>query len=251
MVSAMRFSPIQKICILLLTIATFASFRGAWAGSLAISPVKLNFSGGRLIEAISVRNDSDQPSVVQVETAVWSQQSGKDMYAPTQDLLATPPIFTIPAGATQIIRVGTRHPADPRREQAYRLFLQEVPPPQKISVTGLQLALRISVPVFVAPMQPAEAKLKWSVTGIDAHTLKIDANNIGNSHEHISTLKLYRANSQEPLVSQQVFNYVLAGQAQTWSLNSKALPASGEALRLVVTTEAGEAQTELVMGAAP
>src|SRR3546814_9833017 len=58
----------------------------------------------------------------------WSQSGGKDVFAAVDDILATPPIFTIPAGGSQVIRVGSRRAPDPQHERAYRLFLREVPP---------------------------------------------------------------------------------------------------------------------------
>lgn len=238
---------VQNICLVLLLLNAAFAGRVSIAGSLSISPVKITFSGGRMVEAISLRNVSAEAAVVQVETVAWTQQNGTDVYTPTKDLLATPPVFTIPAGATQIVRVGPRHPADPQREQAYRLFLQEVPPPQKVNATGLQLALRISVPVFVPPLQQSKPELTWRVTRVDADTLRVEASNAGNVHAHVAGLKVYRAGGNEPFAELGAFANVLAGQSYAWTFDAKTLPQPGEALRLAVTTDAGEIQADAVM----
>ncbi len=103
----------------------------AQAGSYGINPVKLTLSAQNSTQIITVRNDGAQAAVMQVELAAWSQADGQDVYTPTRELLATPPIFTVPAGVSQIIRVGLRRAPDEQRELVYRLFLQEVPPPAK------------------------------------------------------------------------------------------------------------------------
>ena len=112
--------------------------------------------------SITVRNDGEEPVVVQSSVLAWTQEDGKDIYASTTEALVTPPIMTIAAGAEQIVRVGLRRPPDPRSELAYRVFLQEVPPPPKPGFTGLQVALRVGLPVFVAPGAPAARRLEWS-----------------------------------------------------------------------------------------
>ncbi|WP_119628929.1 fimbrial biogenesis chaperone [Methylocaldum marinum] len=101
----------------------------AHGGALSVAPVRLELSAPELTGAITVTNTGTESSVVQLEATDWSQRNGQDEYAPSRKLSATPPIFTLGPGATQTVRVGLRHPPDPRRELAYRLFLQEVPPP--------------------------------------------------------------------------------------------------------------------------
>jgi len=235
-----------RLCLFLVLYTFF--YQTATAGSFGINPVKLTFSGERTTEVISLRNDGDQATVVQVELVAWTQENGRDVYTPTQDLLATPPIFTVATGNSQIIRVGLRHPANPQRELAYRMFLQEVPPPKKTAAMGLQVALRISVPVFIEPQQKAAPVLRWQAKRVDAHTLKIEASNTGNIHDHLSALKIYRTGGSEPLASQQqLFAYLLPGQTHAWSLNTNAMPNPGESLRIVAKTEAGEIQAEVVL----
>ena len=218
------------------------------AGSIGISPVKLLLSKEHATEIISIRNDGDQASVMQVEFAAWTQENGQDVYLPTQDLLATPPIFTVPAGASQIVRVGLRHAADSQRELAYRMFLQEVPPPQKNVAMGLQVALRISVPVFVAPPLPSAPTLHWRASRVDPHTINIEVTNTGSNHDHLSALTIYRADASQPLASQQLFVYLLPAQMRSWSFKTDTMPNPGETLRIVANTDAGAIQAELIMG---
>ena len=57
-------------------------------------------------------NHGQAAAVVQLEPMAWAHMAGKDTYTPTNEILATPPIFTIPAGGAQIVRVGLRRAVD-------------------------------------------------------------------------------------------------------------------------------------------
>jgi len=219
----------------------------AHAGSYAINPVKLTLSGRNSTQIMTVRNDGDQSAVMQVELTAWSHVNGQDVYTPTRELLATPPIFTLPAGASQIIRVGLRRAPDGQRELAYRMFLQEVPPPARPDAMGLQVALRISVPIFAPPPHPVKPILHWQAVRLDEHTLKIGATNNGNGHDHLSAYKIYRAGSGVPFLSEQLFAYLLPGETHHWTLATDLMPNSDEPLRILANTEAGAVQADIVM----
>ncbi|MDA8656068.1 fimbria/pilus periplasmic chaperone [Luminiphilus sp.] len=86
--------------------------------------------------ALTVRNDGTEPASLQMEMLNWSQAQGQDVLTPTRELLANPPIFTVPAGGSQLVRVGLRRAPDGQRELTYRIVLQELPPPPKSRFYG-------------------------------------------------------------------------------------------------------------------
>lgn len=217
------------------------------AGSYGINPVKLTLSAQNATQIITVRNDGEQASVMQVELSAWSQSNGNDVHTPTRELLATPPIFTLLPGASQIIRIGLRSAPDTQRELSYRMFLQEVPPPAKPDVVGLQVALRFSVPVFVTPAQAVKPDLHWQAVRLDEHTLKVGVTNIGNSHDHLSAYKIYRSGNSNPIIAQKLFAYLLPGETRYWSLTTDTLPNSGEHLSVLANTEMGEVIADVVI----
>src|SRR6185312_9864851 len=124
----------------------------ALAGSFTVNPVRLTLSATQAVAAVTVKNVGDEATVVQLETSSWTQHDGQDVLTSSSEILATPPIITIPPGASRIIRVGLRRAPDPQRELTYRLFLREVPPPEPLA-QSLRVALLISMPVFVVPPQ--------------------------------------------------------------------------------------------------
>jgi fimbrial chaperone protein len=226
-----------------LAIALAATIGVAHAGSFQVNPIRVDMTKGASSAAITLHNDGDEPIVVQSSIVGWSQESGQDAYAPTNEALVTPPIMTVAPGGDQIVRVGLRRAPDAQRELTYRLYLQEVPPPPKPGFTGLQVALRVGIPVFVAPVVASIRRLEWSVQ-IRPEGIALIAQNNGNTHVQITDFELRVSAGNEPIAHQSSLAYVLAGQRRTWTLS---VPAdrvkSARELRLKAFTDAGEIDT--------
>ncbi len=151
----------------------------AVAGSFNVSPVRVELSTAHRTQALTVRNEGGEPSVVQVQILAWSQDSGQDILQPTTDLLVSPPVFTVQPGKSQLVRIALRSTPDPARQLSYRAILQEVPGPSRADGPSLQVALKISVavPVSVAiPVAVPIARVQHRVQladdsshGIDLH----------------------------------------------------------------------------------
>lgn len=114
----------------------------------------------------------------------WQQDAhGKDRYQPADGLIYFPRALEIPPGEARIVRVGVR--ATPvAREEAYRLFIEQLPPaspePPPAGAT-LRVLLRVGVPVFVAPAQPAR---KGEIARLEMRGGSVDwaVANAGNVH---------------------------------------------------------------------
>jgi len=224
-----------------LALAVCVAVGDAGAGSFQVNPIRIDLSRGATNAAITVRNDGAEAVVVQSSVVAWSQENGQDVYAPTPEALVTPPIVTVPAGADQIIRVGLRRPPDPQRELTYRLYLQEVPPPPKPGFTGLQVALRIGLPVFIAPLAAPVRRLEWSAQVRPDGTIVLSAQNTGNAHVQITDFELRSSDAGESIAHESSLAYVLAGQRRQWTLSAPAdRVKSARELRLKAFTDAGE-----------
>lgn len=221
---------------------------GAQAGSFAVSPVRATLSANKPIGSLTVRNDGAEPTVVQLQVMSWSQHDGEDVYTVTREVLATPPIFTVEPGASQMIRVGLRRAPDPHRELPYRLYLQEVPPPPEPGFQGLQVALRIGVPVFVVPTAPAQPVLHWEARATNRGGLELALRNDGNAHVQVVDVTLDSAGSKV-LAARALASYVLAGQSRRWRFADVTAPPVGAPLRLDARTDAGRIETELAVSA--
>jgi fimbrial chaperone protein len=220
----------------------------AHAGSFQVNPIRIELSRSTASAAITVRNDGAEPVVIQSSILAWSQQEGRDVYAATTEALVTPPIATIAPRAEQIVRVGLRRTPDAQRELTYRLFVQEVPQGAQPGFTGLQVALRIGVPVFVVPAIAAAKPLEWSANVAADGSLRLAARNRGNVHHRLSDfeLRLGDAAGGAPIAAVASVSYVLAEQTREWLLTvgDERLRSARE-LRLKGFTDAGEIEASI------
>jgi fimbrial chaperone protein len=211
-----------------------------------VSPVRIELTSQRLTDALQVRNDGSGPVVIQLQIVAWSQENGRDIYQPSDGLMATPPIFTIEPGATQIIRVGLLRSVDEQKELSYRLFLQEVPSRSKAEFRGLQVALRVGLPVFILPKVKAVPALSWQVTHDASGQMEVTLRNDGTAHVRIWDFTLYAPGNAQALAAQQVSAYLLPGHSRTWKLATDAAqPRPGDAIRIEANTDAGSVHTDI------
>jgi fimbrial chaperone protein len=219
------------------------------AGTFSVSPVRVELAAGRATVALTVKNDGDGPTVIQTQVVAWSQQDGEDVYTQTNEVLATPPIFTVAPGAAQIARVALRREPDAGRELAYRIFLQEVPDPPRPGFQGLQMALRISIPIFVEAKKPQELQLDWSAQREPGGELRLSLSNVGGKHVQVYDLNIGSVDNAAPVYSNRSASYVLPGQRRSWLLKPlERQTLTGDRVRVHALTDAGRVETEIVLG---
>jgi fimbrial chaperone protein len=211
------------------------------AASLQVAPISLEFSPREQAQSVWLSNNGTAPLRAQVRVQQWTQADNADQLAPTRELVASPPVVEIAAGARQMVRIIRMQPAAPASEQSYRLIIDELPTAAGASPGtepgGLQFLLRYSVPVFVGVTVPVPASSKpTDISGLSS-TLQtssqpplLSITNSGAQRVRISQLVFVDAQGRRtPLVSGLV-GYVLAGQRMQWPLNlpaAQALPSGG------------------------
>ena len=224
----------------------------ALAGSFSISPLRVELSARTQTATLTLRNQEGTPVVVQAEGLLWQQADGEEVLAPTQDVLVSPAVFTVPGNGSQLIRVALRRAPDAGRELSYRLILTEVPQHAAPDFTGLNVALRLSLPIFVAPGVAAAPQLDWSARRTADGGLALAAHNGGNAHARVLSFTVAPADGNGTAIAQNVSAYVLPGQGRTWTLqkNQNGATSSSEWNRLRVkgTAEAGEFEVEVPVG---
>jgi len=168
-------------------LAAFLVGPEAAAGSFSVAPVRLDVKVPRRAASIEVQNTGDQPAQLQVERYRWlADRGGEDQLEATEDVIVTPPIFTLAPGQKQIVRVLLFGAPDPSRETTYRIIMQETalndPPPNSV-----QALLRISMPVFITP-PGAKPNVIWTLQREGDHSWLV-AENTGNAHAQISAAR--------------------------------------------------------------
>lgn len=190
----------------------------AHASTFNISPIRAELSGTHRTEALTIVNAEDAPVVVQVRVAAWSQKDGDEQLDDTREILATPPVLQIPANSQQIVRVALRREADLHQELTYRVVFEEVPQAAPKDFTGLRVALRLSIPVFVLPAQGhASAALAWESHWLGDGQLQIAATNHGTAHCQVTDFDARLAGVAMP-VRGGASKYILQGSRMVWTL---------------------------------
>ncbi len=214
---------------------------GCPAGNLQVAPIVLEFTEKQQANALWLQNNADHPINAQIRVQQWSQTTASDQLEPSQALRASPAIIQIPPGQRQLVRIVRPMPmptAPVQHEQAYRVWVDELPQIDGPQPAGLQFLLRYSIPVFVLPdgAQPREQIVKapvdtsalqasWQVL---ADALILDVRNTGNQRVRLSELGWVADKGTITPLQRGLLGYVLAGQRMQWKLPlATRLPVTG------------------------
>jgi fimbrial chaperone protein len=214
-----------------------------------LDPVQLELPARQPTAAVTIKNGADEPVTIQIQALSWTQIEGKDLYAATGELIASPGLVTLAPHAQQLIRVGLRRKTDNDVELAYRLNFQEMPAQASSDLpAGKSALLRIGMPVFVQPNAGNTAlKLRWSMLRSSDGIIKISVLNQSNSRVKVLDYSVYGSAVDKPIASMSGASYVLADQTHTWLLKTKLSgKVSDEPLRIKAYTDAGVVETELL-----
>ena len=198
----------QKISMLkyLTALALFGSVPAS-AGTLAVSPLRITFSGATGISSVTVENNGREEALVQAETFAWHQVSGEHKLSTTDDVVAVPPVFRLAPGAQQQVRIGLTRAFTEKVEQTFRLTITEVP---TATVPGtVAVAVRHSLPIFVRPSSALSSNL-----AAKRHLSNgLEISNSGNQHVRIHRWRL-RDSTGAILAEDSGPGYLLAGASQ-------------------------------------
>jgi fimbrial chaperone protein len=162
---------------------------GVFPASLKFVPMSILLDSEPMRGALTIINSGEEKVIVQLQLMRWVQDGqGSDVYEPTKDLVFYPQIVSIAAGKEGTVRVGYDQPGPPSGERSYRLFVQELPvkkPGEKV----VRIALRVGIPVFIAPRNPRPV-LSYENTRIADGQLQVMFKNSGNAHSVIQKISV-------------------------------------------------------------
>lgn len=210
---------------------TTAASGSAMAAHLQAAPILLDLQASQNAEALWLTNPGETPLQAQVRVYRWTQAAGEDDLAPTTELLATPAMVTVPGGQRQMIRmIRTQNaPIADSNELAYRVVVDEIPVAAQGS--GVQFAVRYSIPVFVQTQKQAvkaSPALTWRIQQKDAKVF-LQATNTGQTRAQIIDVTFTPTNGKPMVLSPGLYGYALAGNTRIWQLeeHGKAMLAGG------------------------
>ena len=212
------------VCFLLLALVTPDV---SHAGVFSVNPTRLELSRDVPSAVMQVVNAGAEDTTIQLHILQWTQIDGEDQFKASRHLISTPQIFNLRAGGTQIIRIGLPGKPDSSTESAYRLILEEIPSPPAPGFTGLQVALKVSIPVFVTNEVIAKSRQDLAIQldgqGTESpEKIRVNMHNKGLKHIQLRGMQIFSNDEkQEMLANYDKNTYLLAGQKRLLTISLK------------------------------
>ncbi len=200
----------------------------AHAGSFSVTPLRVELSKSETTRIINLQNLDDKPVTVQLQLMAWSHKDGVDKLTPTRDVIVTPQVFQLKANGLQIIRAGLLRKPDVDEESSYRLIIEEIPAPPPADFKGAQLALKVTLPVFVMPEKTSRPRLEFQTAVEPDGKLKVRIVNRGQAHAQIQQMTVFANDrSEKSMARHEKSIYVLPGQERNIFLKTDARDLAG------------------------
>jgi len=231
-----------KVAVVLLAMSC-----GAAAGqALSVVPVNVLLVPGQKTATLTVTNRGDHETAIQIRPYAWNQPDGNDQLDETHALVISPPITSIPAGASQLIRLLLKQPPA-EKETTYRILLDQLPPPAETGI--VHVVFRLSIPVFSPPARRAAAHLQFHVESETGQVYVVVTNN-GLRHEVVRDIELSTANGIKLKTDTDVSPYILAGATRRWHVTAQeSLPLPDDILKLTARADGGAIEQQVRVAA--
>lgn len=187
----------------------------AHAGSLQVAPISIEMKAPAMTSSVTLRNPGKAPIKAQVRVFRWTQTNGQERLEPARDVVASPPMATVAPNKDYVVRLVRLSKKPVATEETYRIIVDELPDPSQMRGTGLNIAFRYSIPVFVMPQDGAKPALSWSVAKREGKTIITAANN-GDRRVRISDLQVSDAKGKPLIAEKGLAGYVLARSSMSW-----------------------------------
>lgn len=136
----------KKVLIFATTVALLPSC--VFAG-YTVAPVQLNLSTEDKISSLVIKNDNKQTTNFQLLLCKKGSEKGKEVCSKTEDLTATPVMFKLGGGKSQLVRVMLKNSMYSNVKDVYRLMVKEVPHIIKKGGSHVQIISEFNVPITI------------------------------------------------------------------------------------------------------
>jgi fimbrial chaperone protein len=218
---------LQAFAITILGFLTLAAGDGA-ASAFTVTPVRVFLNQGTSSALLSVRNDSTETIRFQISLQAWNQApSGEMQLSDTHDLVFFPAMMELKPAEQKNVRVGSTFKAPVTTERSYRIFFEELPPPNVAATATdakaaaeVRVLTKMGVPIFIQPLGPV-VKGEIANAVVNASRVEFDIRNIGNSFFSVSgvTLTGMAKSGTTTFEKKQDGWYVLAGGSRHYQFD--------------------------------
>lgn len=194
----------------------------SYADALQVYPIHITLSPDKPIATLKIINKSLEKKFIEIDGVKWSQYKNVDRYRSTNDLLVMPPIFSLNPGEKQIVRVAyATRKFNKKNDSAYRLIVNELPVhPKKWHVdNGLNIRLRVLLPVIYSPSPHENTQYLWQVEKTKKNNARLKIVNSGQKVILLTSWQLFH--KKIPLTKKHhSLLYVLPNSKRYLSINS-------------------------------
>jgi fimbrial chaperone protein len=190
--------------------------------------------------SLTLQNNGNETISLQLRVFEWTQVDGQDRLVPTNEVVASPPVARIAPGSNYTIRIArTVGAAAPGTEEAYRLWVDELPPASLARTEGgtVDVRLRFDLPVFFRG-EGATPSVSWDARQ-DGDRLVVEGTNSGSAHARIAGLAV-RAGGSEVSFGPGLNGYVLGNSSRSWTAPAGSAGVIAGGTATVVTGAGGD-----------
>lgn len=230
-----------------ISFVAFFAVPAARAASLQAAPVLVEMKETAPSSTITVRNTGTAPFDVQTRVFRWKQEGGKETMTETSEVVTSPPITTLQPGATYSVRVVRTSRQPLAREEAFRIFVDQLPDATTQRSGTVALVMRHSIPVFMLPNAGGAPKVTWSVSSRNGR-LVLRAQNTGERRLRLAKVSVTLAGGKTVSFGNGLLGYALAGASMEW-VSPGAIPAGALGAEAKVSAETDLGHLEAKAGA--
>lgn len=188
------------------------------AQGLRVSPVTFDITAPGATANLTLHNEGASTITVQARVFAWSQ-SGEERLEPTRDVVVSPPITQLAPGAVQTVRIVRTSRQSVRGEEAYRIFVDELPDQSRRSGGTVSFVTRLRLPVFFVQPNATLPSVSWRILQ-HGNQSWLEATNRGQTHLKLADLSLFSGN--KTLFQQSgLYGYALGGSTMRWPLQKR------------------------------
>ncbi|WP_175649861.1 fimbrial biogenesis chaperone [Pseudomonas sp. Marseille-P9899] len=215
------------------------------ATSVLIWPIDPVIEADKQAGELWLENRGSESANLQVRVFAWNQGEFDDQYQNQREVIASPPVANIPPGGKQLIRLIRAIAPPAGQEKAYRIIIDEIPPPMPPggNAAGPQAAIRFqmrySVPLFVygqglwGKPDPngqrdtagvGKPQLSWRQVAVQGRPY-VEIRNTGPVHARLTDVVMQQGGQNRPVV-EGLLGYVLPGATMRWPVPLQASAAT-------------------------
>lgn len=212
-------APMRALLVASLVLAATAAGTVEARGRLQTRQTRVELPPDTRAGRVVLANSGDAALAAQIRVYRWTQRNGDDVLEPATDLVASPQVVEIAAGADQLVRVVRTSTAPVATEQAYRVVVEELPgDPSKRVGSAVAVRMRYVLPAFVQSAQVLPDALSCRVA--DAVLV---CRNDGARAVQLGASQFIDASGRTVDISEGLLGYVLAGSTRHFPFDAKAL----------------------------